>query len=179
MELFDIVDDQDRVTGQAPRSEVHAQNLKHRAVHIFVVRPEGTLLMQKRSLSKDLFGGDWTTSCSGHVDAGENYSTASRRELYEELGIKLEPTYTLNPLFKVPACSKTGDEFVEIYVLTWTGEIVLNPNEISAGRWVSQPELMHWVETSPGVFAPSFLYILEQWEHLHPDSLKMLFKKLD
>ena len=30
-EIFDVVDQDDRVIGQAPRSEVHAQNLLHRA----------------------------------------------------------------------------------------------------------------------------------------------------
>jgi 16S rRNA (adenine1518-N6/adenine1519-N6)-dimethyltransferase len=35
-ELFDLVDEQDQVIGQMPRSQVHAEKRLHRAVHIFV-----------------------------------------------------------------------------------------------------------------------------------------------
>ena len=31
-EIFDVVDDQDRVIGRAPRFQVHAQGLRHRAL---------------------------------------------------------------------------------------------------------------------------------------------------
>ena len=35
-EPFAVVDEMDRVIGAAPRSEVHGNNLRHRAVHIFI-----------------------------------------------------------------------------------------------------------------------------------------------
>ncbi len=48
-EIFDVVDSEDRVIGQAPRSEVHAKKLLHRAVHIFVFNSRGQLLIHRRS----------------------------------------------------------------------------------------------------------------------------------
>lgn len=45
-ELFDIVDDQDRVIGQMARFEVHRRKLFHRAVSIFVFDSRGRLLLQ-------------------------------------------------------------------------------------------------------------------------------------
>ena len=43
-ELFDVVDPDDRVIGQATRGEVHARGLLHRAAHVFVINSNGELL---------------------------------------------------------------------------------------------------------------------------------------
>ena len=48
-ELFDVVDEHNRVTGQERRSVVHARGLKHRAVYCFVFNNKGELLLQQRS----------------------------------------------------------------------------------------------------------------------------------
>src|SRR5690349_15619810 len=40
-EIFDVVDEHDHVIGQAPRSQVHAQGLLHRAASIFVFNSPG------------------------------------------------------------------------------------------------------------------------------------------
>jgi 16S rRNA (adenine1518-N6/adenine1519-N6)-dimethyltransferase len=50
-------------------------------------RPDGKFLLQRRSASKDLFPNCWDNSAAGHVDAGEDYETAAKRELAEELGL--------------------------------------------------------------------------------------------
>ena len=41
IEYFDIVNDRDVVIGRAPRAEVHAKRLLHRAVHILVFDRQG------------------------------------------------------------------------------------------------------------------------------------------
>ena len=62
-ELFDVVDAEDRVIGQATRSEVHARGLLHRASHVFVFNSDGQLLLQQRSATKDAHPLCWTSSC--------------------------------------------------------------------------------------------------------------------
>lgn len=86
-ELFDVVDEHDRVLRRETRAEVHRQRLLHRAVHILVFNARGEVYLQRRSAQKDTYPHRWTTSCSGHVDAGEDYDTAAVRELAEELGL--------------------------------------------------------------------------------------------
>src|SRR5271154_1139776 len=98
-ELFDVVDLDDQVIGQAPRREVHARKLLHRAIHVLVHDPNGHLFLQRRSLTKDSDPGCWDASCTGHVDAGEDYLIAARRELGEELGWH-DPRLPLRPLLK-------------------------------------------------------------------------------
>ena len=70
-ETFDVVDPHDRVVGSAPRSQIHARGLLHRAVHLWLFHPDGRLLLQRRSLTKDREPGRWTSSVSGHVNSGE------------------------------------------------------------------------------------------------------------
>ena len=49
--------------------------------------PPGELFLQKRSPWKDKHPNKWDSSAAGHLDAGEDYETAARRELSEELGL--------------------------------------------------------------------------------------------
>ena len=88
-EMFDVVDEQDRVLRQAPRSVVHAKHWLHRASHIFVFNSKDELLVHRRSATKDECPLLCTSSASGHLAAGEDYSTAAVRELEEELGLKV------------------------------------------------------------------------------------------
>ena len=45
-EIFDVVNQEDAIVGQAPRSTVHAENLLHRAVHVLVFHEDGRLFLQ-------------------------------------------------------------------------------------------------------------------------------------
>jgi isopentenyl-diphosphate delta-isomerase len=136
-ELFDVVDSDDCVLSQAPRREVHAQKLLHRAVHVIVHDSHGRFFLQKRSLTKDTFPGCWDSSCSGHVDAGEDYLIAARRELDEEIGVG-DTRLPLRPLVKLLASPATGNEFIQVFMLgPYSGTFDLNPEEITEGQWAT------------------------------------------
>ncbi len=140
-ELFDVVDVQDRVIGQAPRGEVHAKHLLHRATHVMVHDDAGKLFLQRRSMGKDTFPGCWDSSCSGHLDSGEDYPIAARRELGEEIGWHDE-SLPLRPFVRLSASPETGNEFIQIYLLgPIAGPFDLNPAEISEGRWFTPSEI--------------------------------------
>lgn len=142
-EIFDLVDMDDRVIGQAARSRVHAEGLLHRAVHILVFNAKGELFIQKRSMSKDLCPGMWSSSCAGHLDSGEDYDHAARREFAEELGIIPPP---LERLFKIPACKGTGHEFVWVYRCESEGPFKLSAEEVEKGEWRSPVGLAAFME---------------------------------
>ena len=110
-EVFDVVNADDYVISQATRAEVHAQGLLHRAVHVFVFNSRGELLLQKRSRFKDEFPLQWTSSASGHLDAGETYADAAVRELQEELGMTAE----LEFVTKLPASPHTANEHTALF----------------------------------------------------------------
>lgn len=158
-ELFDVVDECDVVIGQAPRGHVHANGLRHRAVHILVWNSQGQIFLQKRSMNKDQLPGVWTTSASGHVDSGEEYDFSAVREIGEELGIYLDGPSELDLLFKHPACRHTGEEFIQVYQITWDGDMTLDPDEIDSGAWHSPDALDALIRAERRNYAPSFRLI--------------------
>lgn len=159
-ELFDVVDEADRVVGRAPRGEVHARGWRHRAVHVFVVNDAGEVFLHQRSMTKDTFPGRWNSSCAGHVGAGDDYDATVLRELEEELGWK--PAEAPQRLFKVEARAETGQEFVWIYRASGAGPFVLNPAEIQRGQWCTSAAIDRWVVERPDEFAVSFVFLWPQ-----------------
>lgn len=86
-ELFDIVDENNHVIGQALRSVVHRTGLWHRGMNICLFTRDGKLLTQQRSQNKDKFPSALDCSVSEHVQRGEEYAQTAARGLREELGI--------------------------------------------------------------------------------------------
>ncbi len=158
-EIFDVVDEHDRVIGVETRANVHAKNLFHRAVHIFVFLKNGEILLQQRSLKKDTAPGLFSTSCAGHVDSGENYENAALRELREELGISAQES-DLEPLFSQKPSAANGFEFVRVYALkNFAGTPAPNPAEILCLKAFPRERLISEIEKNPKIFAPSFISV--------------------
>lgn len=156
-ELFDVVDERDQVVGQATRGDVHARQLRHRSVHVWVFNAAGRLFLQKRSMAKDTFPGLWNSSCSGHLDAGEDYDDAAWREMGEELGQRF-PKPLLRWLRFSPS-EETGWEFVWVYRTVLEGPFTLNAAEIEKGEWASKEEIDRRLAQQPEQFCPSFRLI--------------------
>jgi 16S rRNA (adenine1518-N6/adenine1519-N6)-dimethyltransferase len=152
-EEFAVVDENDRVIGVAPRREVHGNNLRHRAVHIFLFNQAGELLLQKRSRWKDRHSGLWDSSAAGHVGAGEEYDATAARELGEELGA----TTDLSRVAKLAASDQTGQEFIWLYRGKQEGPFTLARTEIDAVQFFPLELVERWVEERPDDFAPGFI----------------------
>ena len=156
-DIFDVVDTSDKVLRQEPRSVVHREELLHRAIHVFVFNKAGQIYLQRRSMGKDTAPGKWVSSCSGHVDTGEDYDEATGRELIEELGLR-DPV-DLKRLFKEAPCEPTGNEFVWVYTCLAEGPFILDPIEVIEGRWIDLEDLKNWLSNRPRDFAWSFSYL--------------------
>ena len=167
-EWFDVVDALDRPLRRERRATVHAQGLRHRAAHVLVLDAEDRLLVQKRSASKDVAPGTWCSSCSGHVDAGEDYLSAAVRELEEEIGIRVAPD-DLRPVLWASACEETGREFVWVYLLRHEGPFDFDETEVSALEKLSADELDRRAKERPETFSPSFLHLYHLFALLPPE----------
>lgn len=155
--MFDIVDENDRVIGQAPRSECHGNPaLVHRVAHVMVFNSRGELLLQKRSETKDIQPGKWDTSVGGHLDPGEDYKQAAIREMHEELGIENLP---LTFLYKSQIRNEIESENVATYLAVYDGEIRFEPREICEVRFWNAEEIRQ--ELGSGMFTPNFE---EEWQ---------------
>ena len=163
-EQFQVVDQQDVPAGSAPRSQVHANNLLHRAVHVLIFNPLGEVFLQLRSPSKDRHPLKWDSSAAGHVNAGEEYDQTAARELQEELGIQT----SLERVAKLPASDRTGSEFICLYQGRYDGEIRPNRTEIEAGGHFLPPLIDAWMKARPGEFAPGFVECWKVWREKNP-----------
>ena len=157
-ELFDVVDEQDIVLRAERREVVHVNNLRHRAVHMLLFNSAGELFLQKRSMWKDRNPGLWDSSAAGHVDSGENYLQAARRELQEELGIAPPELVNFGRLTPSPT---TGWEFIELYRGSHEGPFQPAPMEIETGAFFEMEHIVTWAKNTPTDFSPVFLKCLE------------------
>ena len=156
-ELFDVVDEKDHVVGQAKRSECHGNpTLIHRVAHVLLFNGSGELLLQKRGVHKDVQPGKWDTSVGGHLDPGESYLAAAKREMWEELGVAGVP---LTFLYHSRIRNDYESENVASYLCLFNGDISFAREEIEEVRFWSCGE----IETclGQGLFTPNFE---EEWE---------------
>lgn len=138
-EIFEIVDEQGRVIGTAPRRRCHGDpSLLHQSIHVFVFNRSGELFLQRRSMKKDTQPGKWDTSVGGHMAPGETPEQSARRECGEELGFvpeRLEFAYSY--IWR----SSFESELIRAYVTGHEGPFVLDPDEIDEGRFFTPDEL--------------------------------------
>lgn len=151
-ELYDVYDQAGRPRGRATRAEVHRNpSLIHRAVHVLVLNRRGELLLQKRAADKDLEPGKWDTSVGGHLDAGEDWLTAARREMREELGV--EPG-ELAQLYDFRYRSELETEDIRTYRTEHEGPFRPSPEEVEAVRFFGLDEIRRRLGT--GFFSRNF-----------------------
>jgi 16S rRNA (adenine1518-N6/adenine1519-N6)-dimethyltransferase len=152
-ERFPVVDKNDRILRYARRSDVHGNNLRHRAVHILIFNQAGEVYLQQRSRWKDRHPLKWDSSAAGHVAAGESYEETARRELEEELGINVP----LEKMLVIPASARTEQEFVRLYRGKTRSNPIVNRSEIETGAFFPPAIIDGWVAARPENFAPGFM----------------------
>jgi isopentenyl-diphosphate Delta-isomerase len=90
VELLDVLTSAGAPTGRTKaKDEVHRDGDWHRAAHVWLVTPDGRVLLQRRAAVKENWPDLWDVTVAGHVSAGENAIDAVIRESREELGLAL------------------------------------------------------------------------------------------
>jgi isopentenyl-diphosphate delta-isomerase len=90
-EYLDLVDENDVVMGKKLRSEVYAENLSNfRVVNAFIVNSKGEIWVPRRGPTKRIFPLCLDMSMGGHVESGETYDEAFKRETSEEINIDVD-----------------------------------------------------------------------------------------
>ncbi len=138
-ELLEVVTKDGGIIKTLPRSEIHGNpSLIHKVVHVLVFNRKRELFLQKRSINKDVAPGKWDTSVGGHVDAGETFNEALRREMREELGITVcEPKFLYSYIHSNPY----ETELVYTYSCIYEGKINFGKDEIEEVRLWSMEEI--------------------------------------
>ena len=89
MELLDIVDENNNLTGEfVDREIVHSEGLLHREVGVIILNDNNEMLLEKRAVTKKQSPNKWAL-CAGHIEAGDTPENAILREVKEEIGIDI------------------------------------------------------------------------------------------
>lgn len=161
-EIFDVVDEMDRVIGRAQRREVHRRGLQHRAVHVLVFDRHERLFIQRRVAWKDTFPSCFDSSASGHLVTGEGYKACAVRELEEELGLGSHQVRPLRDLFRIAASPVTGWEHIRVFACRAEDVVRPNPSEIEFGFFCAWEEAVKLVRLRASECAPGFVRIIEE-----------------
>lgn len=152
-ELFVVVDKNDKIIGYKTRKECHSdKSLIHRAVSVVIFNKKGDVALQKRSQTKDLYPGYHTVSASGHVDKGESYEETAKREMFEEIGVKLPITFVTKLLLHMPH----ETEFDAIFRAESEGPFDINKKEVESLEFYSKKDIKKMKDK----FTPSAFHCL-------------------
>jgi len=165
-----LVDDQDNVIGHESKDNVHrGSGLLHRAFSIFLFNGPDRVLLHRRSVQKRLWPGFWTNSCCSHPRRGEDYGSAARRRLREELGVSTELSWLYQFQYAASFGSRGAErELCAVLIgdLQCPGAVRANRNEVQEWDWFACNEVDSWVQRRPGQFTPWFLL---EWSRLRGD----------
>src|SRR3989338_6631681 len=143
-----FVDENDNVVGAGTGKEAREKGICHRISRIFLFNSKGELLIQKRSDNSTTLPGRYDQSAAGHVDEGEDYLTAAKRELEEEVGVKGIELTEKGKFFtdEKDQPGKIVKRFNMLYTATYDGEVKPSPEVVSEVRWIDPKELSKWME---------------------------------
>jgi len=162
-EWVPLVDEDGKPLGSARRSAVHGDRaLMHPVVHCLVENDRGELLLQLRSLHKDVQPGRWDTSVGGHVGLDETIDAAVLREIGEELGVDV-PRPAVEFLYRYVMRSEIETELVYSFRLRHAGPFRIEPGEIDELRFWSKAEIM--AALGSAAFTPNFEDEFARFQH--------------
>ncbi|MEE6258908.1 NUDIX hydrolase [Plantactinospora sonchi] len=138
-EILDVVDEQDRVVGQARRADVYARRLRHRAAFVLVRDAQDRILVHRRTARKLVFPSAYDMFVGGVLGAGETYDEAALREAEEELGVSGLPAPT--PLFRFLYDTPEHTWWSAVYEVRWDGPVDPQPEEVAWHAFLTEAEL--------------------------------------
>ena len=124
----------------------------HLVVHICIFNSKGEMLIQQRQPFKDSWPNVWDITVGGCAISGDSSQKAAERELFEELGYKIDltdtrPHLTLN--------FKAGfDDYYLIEDDVEIDKLKLQQEEVQQVKWASKDEILELIEN--GEFIPYY-----------------------
>ena len=157
MEQVILVNERDDEIGTMPKMEAHIKGELHRAFSIFIFNEKKEMLLQQRSVEKYHSGGLWTNACCSHPRPNEENMDAANRRLHEELGF----TTPLQKIFHFTYNASLDNgliehEFDHVFIGTYNGEIIPNPDEVKDYFYQSMDEIEASIRQMPEKYTAWF-----------------------
>ena len=144
MEIWDIYNNNRIKTGR-----MHVRGEKMRKgdciviVMVLIFDSKGRMLLQQRPSHMTWGPGKWTMTAGGAVKAGETSTQAASRELFEELGIRMDFT-SKRPNFAMTNESAFMDYFI-IHADIDPDALAVPNEEVADVKWASKDEMLDMV----------------------------------
>jgi isopentenyldiphosphate isomerase len=146
-EILDLVDENDEVIGQIPRTQTYANDIRNfRVIDAFLRNSEGKLFIPRRTAHKKLFPLALDSSVGGHVSSGESYDETLIREAYEELHLDLR-TVSYRRLGTISPFTSDIVGFSTVYEIGSDETPIYNQDDFCEHFWLTPEEIVQKIES--------------------------------
>ncbi len=165
MEHVVLVDTNDSPIGTMEKLEAHQKALLHRAFSILLFNTKGELLLQKRASSKYHSGGLWTNTCCSHPLPNESMEEATKRKLFQEMGIEVELEFAYKFIYKAELDKNLIEhECDHVFIGQFDGTPKANPDEVEDWKYINLSQLREDISKHPDQYTAWFKLIMQ-----HPE----------
>ena len=149
-EQYEVLDEQGHKTGEIlDRATVHKRELWHGVVNIWVMNPQGEILMQLRAPEVELSPNVWDVTVGTHLRPNEATIDAAVRGLRTELGLDFPPE-EFQHLFNIQCANPmpngtTHKVLGHVYMVNKEVDLKtlqFDPKKITRFAWVKLDDLM-------------------------------------
>jgi isopentenyldiphosphate isomerase len=145
MEIWDLYNsDRTKLNKTMVRGNTFEKNTYHLVVQACIFNKEGKMLIQQRQPFRSDWPNLWDISVGGSAVAGDTSQSAIEREVYEEIGLKI------NFRGKRPNLTVNFDEgFSDIYLLEYDvdlSNLTLQYEEVQNVKWATLEEIIQMIK---------------------------------
>lgn len=144
-EFWDVYNkDRERTGRTHRRGDAMKSGDYHLAVHVCIFNSKGELLIQQRQPFKKGWTNMWDITVGGSAVAGDSSCQAAEREVYEELGLRINLSH-IRPRFTM----NFSEGFDDYYIVEMDVDIAglrLQTEEVKQVRFVSKEEALKMQE---------------------------------
>ncbi|SEO06921.1 Isopentenyldiphosphate isomerase [Amphibacillus marinus] len=145
MEKWDVYDRERNLTGETmTRGDRFTDGAYHLVVHVCIFNQKGQLLIQQRQPFKKGWSNLWDVTVGGSAVAGDNSRQAAEREVFEEIGYRINLTDT--PVALTVNFERGFDDFYLIEYDLDLQQLKLQPEEVQAVKWASLEEVLTLID---------------------------------
>ena len=150
LELWDLYDINGARTGEVwERSFGNYRAIPDGRYHlvsdILVQHSDGTFLLTKRHIDKDVYPGYWEASAGGSAKVGETPEECAERELFEETGIRCGSFELIKITFSERSHSLIYSYLTKVDIDK--NSVVLQEGETTEYKWVDDAGLIEYAES--------------------------------
>jgi len=145
MELFDLFDKDRKPTGEIMERGTPVPKDRYRqVVHIVIFNKNGKMLIQQRQSFKKLWPSKWDITVGGSVISGEKSYQGAERELFEEIGVKVDFS-NIRPVFT----ANFDGGFDDFYIINLDldiNDLTLQEEEVQDAKWASYEDVKNLIK---------------------------------